>query len=75
MWSGNVLVEGERVTALIDPACCHGHARVDLAMPTLFGRPDPDVYASYPLAADWHERQAIYQLWPAVVHLVLFGAG
>ncbi len=74
MWSGNVLVDGERVTALINPACYYGNAEVDLAMLTLFGRPDPHFFVSYPLAADWRERQAIYQLWPAIVHLVLFGA-
>lgn len=43
LWSGNVLSDGGRVAGLIDPACYHGHAEVDLAMLGLFGRPGPGV--------------------------------
>ena len=75
MWSGNVLVEADRVSALIDPACYYGHAEVDLAMLTLFGSPDQRFWAAYPREPGWRERQPIYQLWPGIVHLVLFGSG
>jgi fructosamine-3-kinase len=75
LWGGNVLVDGDRVSALIDPACYHGHGEVDLAMLTLFDRPDARFYDAYPVAADWRERRPIYQLWPAIVHLLLFGDG
>jgi len=73
LWSGNVLVDGDRVSALIDPACYHGHGEVDLAMLSLFDRPDARFYDAYPVAADWRERRPIYQLWPVIVHLLLFG--
>lgn len=75
LWGGNVLVDGDRVSALIDPACYYGHAEVDLAMLTLFDRPDPRFFAAYPVAPGWPQRRPIYQLWPAIVHLLLFGGG
>lgn len=75
LWTGNVLVDGPRVSALIDPACYHGHAEVDLAMLTLFGAPGAAFWDAYPTEAGWPERRPIYQLWPAIVHLLLFGEG
>lgn len=76
LWGGNVLVADGRVSALVDPACYYGHTEVDLAMLTLFDRPGAAFHASYgPLDAGHAERLAIYQLWPALVHLRLFGRG
>lgn len=76
LWSGNLLAAANRITGLIDPASYYGHAEVDLAMLALFGRPGPAFIESYGTPqADWPERCAIYQLWPALVHLRLFGAG
>lgn len=73
LWTGNVLVGGPHVSALIDPACYRGHAEVDLAMLTLFGAPDAAFWDGYRVEAGWPERRPIYQLWPAIVHLLLFG--
>lgn len=74
LWGGNVLVDGGRVSALIDPACYYGHAEVDLAMLELFDRPGPAFFAAYGALEPGHgERRAIYTLWPALVHLRLFG--
>ena len=76
LWSGNILVRRGRLAALIDPACYHGHAEVDLAMLTLFGSPHEAFWAAYgALETGWRERQPVYQLFPALVHLRLFGAG
>ncbi len=75
LWGGNVLVDGGRVSALIDPACYFGHGEVDLAMLTLFDRPGERFFEAYPIASGWRERRPVYQLWPAIVHLLLFGAG
>jgi fructosamine-3-kinase len=76
LWTGNVMAREGRVTGLIDPACYHGHAEVDLAMLALFGTPGPafrDTYgAPHPGEA---ARRPLYQLWPALVHLRLFGQG
>lgn len=74
LWTGNILVKEGRLAALIDPACYHGHAEVDLAMLCLFGAPDEAFWESYgPLDPGWEERRAIYQLFPAIVHMRLFG--
>ena len=76
LWTGNILVRDGRLAALIDPACYHGHAEVDLAMLTLFAEPPDEFWTAYgPLDPGWRERLPLYQLFPAVVHLRLFGAG
>jgi fructosamine-3-kinase len=74
LWSGNILVNGGKLAALIDPACYHGDSEVDLAMLALFGEPPPDFWASYgEPEPGWEERRHLYQLFPALVHLRLFG--
>ena len=73
-WSGNILVSAGKVAALIDPACYYGHSEVDLAMLTLFDSPPADFWAAYGEPdAGWEERRDAYQLFPALVHLRLFG--
>lgn len=73
LWPGNVLAGQDSVT-LIDPACYYGDGAVDLAMLALFGHPSEDFYATYGAKPD-PERQAVYSLWPVLVHLRLFGDG
>jgi len=76
MWGGNALAAGGKISGLIDPACYYGHGEVDLAMLSLFDRPGGEFAAAYG-APEPHaeERRAIYLLWPALVHLRLFGVG
>ncbi|MFL6122896.1 fructosamine kinase family protein [Actinophytocola sp.] len=78
LWSGNVLW-ADRVW-LIDPAAHGGHRETDLAMLHLFGCPHLDrIVAAYdesdPLADGWRERVPLHQLFPLLVHTVLFGGG
>ncbi len=76
LWGGNILASGNRITALIDPACYYGHGEVDIAMLNLFDGPSPAFYEAYgELEPGWKERLVIYQLWPALVHVRLFGSG
>lgn len=76
LWSGNVLVNDNAVSGLIDPACYYGHCEVDIAMISVFDHPGEEFLAAYgPLAAGHRERIAIYSLWPALVHVRLFGSG
>lgn len=76
LWRGNILENGDEIAALIDPACYFGHSEVDLAMLTLFGNPPASFWSGYdPLDTGWQTRRAIYQLWPAIVHVRLFGSG
>ncbi|GAA6163189.1 fructosamine kinase family protein [Pelagimonas sp. KU-00592-HH] len=74
LWTGNALFSGNQAF-LIDPACYYGDAEVDLAMLHLFGTPPRAFYDGYgEIAPDILERRPAYQLWPALVHLRLFGA-
>jgi len=76
LWTGNALFGPGGAAHLIDPACYHGHAEVDLAMLHLFGQPDPAFAEGYGTTEpDIDARRPIYQLWPALVHLRLFGDG
>ncbi|WP_037311757.1 fructosamine kinase family protein [Amycolatopsis orientalis] len=77
LWNGNVLW-GAVEASLIDPAAHGGHRETDLAMLQLFGCPLLDrVLAAYqevaPLADGWAERVGAHQLFPLLVHTVLFG--
>ena len=75
LWSGNILSREDQITGLIDPACYYGHNEVDLAMLKLFDQPSRAFEAAYgPLDAGDEDRLPIYQLWPALVHLRLFGS-
>jgi fructosamine-3-kinase len=74
LWTGNILVSDGRLAALLDPACYHGDAEVDLAMLILFDTPGPTFWEAYgPLQPGWEERRPLYQLFPALLHLRLFG--
>ncbi len=76
LWSGNVLWGPGGFSGVIDPASYHGHAEVDLAMLQLFGRIGDGFFDGYgPMDPGHADRLPIYQLWPALVHLRLFGAG
>ncbi|MEQ9695695.1 fructosamine kinase family protein [Shimia sp. SDUM112013] len=73
LWTGNALFT-QKGAYLIDPACYYGDAEVDLAMLHLFGHPPPAFWDGYgPTLPAWSARLPLYQLWPALVHLVLFG--
>jgi fructosamine-3-kinase len=79
LWSGNVLWAGDGVW-LIDPAAHGGHRETDLAMLALFGCPQLDrILGAYqevaPLAPGWPDRVPLHQLFPLLVHTVLFGGG
>lgn len=75
LWTGNMLVRDGHLAALIDPACYFGDAEVDLAMLDLFGSPPEAFGEAYgPLEPGWRDRRPIYQLFPALVHVRLWGA-
>lgn len=73
LWSGNIHFSGG-TGVLIDPACYYGDPEVDLAMLELFGSHPATFLEGYGgLLPGYDERRAIYQLWPALVHVRLFG--
>jgi fructosamine-3-kinase len=79
LWSGNVVwAEGRAV--LVDPSAHGGHRESDLAMLALFGLPYLEPLLSaygevHALADGWRERVGLHQLYPLLVHGVLFGRG
>jgi fructosamine-3-kinase len=77
LWSGNVLAGADGRPWLIDPAAYGGHREVDLAMLRLFGAPSARTLAAYaemrPLAPGHEARVPLWQLFPLLVHAVLFG--
>jgi fructosamine-3-kinase len=78
LWSGNVHGDASGRLWLIDPAAYGGHREVDLAMLRLFGAPSERLFRAYdeafPLADGHEERIELWQLFPLLVHAVLFGA-
>jgi fructosamine-3-kinase len=79
LWGGNLHVDERGEPCLIDPAAYGGHREVDLAMMRLFGGFSERVFSAYdealPLAPGASERVALYQLYPLMVHVNLFGGG
>ena len=79
LWAGNILWTRQGAV-LIDPAAHGGHAETDLAMLLLFTAPHiARIIAAYdeaaPLADGWQERVGLHQLFPVMVHAVVFGGG
>jgi len=79
LWGGNLHVDETGAPCLIDPAAYGGHREMDLAMMRLFGGFSERVFAAYaeafPLAGRHAERVPLYQLYPLLVHVNLFGGG
>ena len=79
LWGGNLHTDDSGAPCLIDPAVYGGHREVDLAMMRLFGGFGERVFAAYseafPLAPGSRERVELYQLYPLMVHVNLFGGG
>ncbi len=77
LWGGNVHVDDQGAPCLIDPAVYGGHREIDLAMLRLFGSPRADFWKAYdevyPLGPDASARVGLYQLYPLLVHVNLFG--
>lgn len=79
LWSGNYIIANDDAPYLIDPAVSYGHREFDIAMTTLFGGFGRQFYRSYhesfPLAKGWEQRLDLWNLYPLLLHLNLFGAG
>lgn len=79
LWGGNQYADEEGAPVLIDPAVYGGHREMDLAMMKLFGGFSTAVFAAYreawPLGLGAEARVPLYQLYPLMVHVNLFGGG
>ena len=79
LWSGNCMCLADGRPSVFDPSVHFGHRETDLAMTLLFGGFDASFYhaydETYPLAPGWRDRVGIFQVYPLLVHLLLFGGG
>jgi fructosamine-3-kinase len=74
-----VLKSTNNELVLIDPAVHYGHREAEIAFTSLFGGFSDIFYHAYneifPLESGFKQRRALYQLYPILVHLNLFGSG
>lgn len=77
LWGGNYLIDTNGAPVLIDPATYYGHREADMAMTMLFGGFDHSFYEAYheafPLKTGWRERIDLWNLYPLLFHLNVFG--
>ncbi|MCP4361518.1 MAG: fructosamine kinase family protein [Chloroflexi bacterium] len=78
VWTTNVLVMGDRITGFVDPAIYYADPEIELAFTTLFGTFGEPFFNRYqeirPLAPGFFDtRRDIYNLYPLLVHVRLFG--
>lgn len=78
MWSGNVLTKDGRISGFVDPAIYYADAEIELAFSTLFSTFGDAFFQRYgelrPLRPGFfEERRDLYNLYPLLVHVRLFG--
>jgi fructosamine-3-kinase len=78
VWTTNVLADGDHITSFLDPAIYFGHPEIELAFIRLFGTFGQPFYDRYhqirPIASGFFEERChIYNLYPLLVHVRLFG--
>lgn len=80
MWGGNVLPRDGRIAGFVDPAIYYADPEIELAFSTLFstfGAPFFERYGEIrPLKPGFFETRCdLYNLYPLLVHVRLFGGG
>jgi fructosamine-3-kinase len=78
LWNANVLAEGSRVTAFLDPSACYGDPELEIAYVDAFGAFGPVFLQRYqelrPLPMEfWLLRRHVYALYPLLMHVYYFG--
>ena len=78
MWRTNIIVRTGRIAGIIDPALYYAHNEMELAYMALFDGVGPAFFRAYheiqPIDSEFYEtRRHIYNLYPLLVHLIIFG--
>lgn len=75
LWAGNFLCNPTENPVLIDPAVYFGHPAVDIGMSRLFGGFSASFYEAYAYHATMpdEEQCRVANLYPLLIHLLLFG--
>ena len=80
LWGGNVIARADRIAGFIDPAIHHADAEIELAFTTLFNTFSTPFFRRYheirPIRDGFFDlRRDLYNLYPLLVHVRLFGGG
>ncbi len=80
IWSGNVLSLKGKISGFIDPAVYYADPEIELAFSTLFGTFSEPFFQRYnelsPIRDGFFEvRKDIYNLYPLLVHVRIYGLG
>jgi protein-ribulosamine 3-kinase len=79
LWSGNLMVGANGNATLVDPSAYYGLREADIAFSTLFGGFNVAFYEAYNeafrLEPGFKNRIDLYNLYPLLVHVNLFGGG
>ncbi|MBC7449875.1 MAG: fructosamine kinase family protein [Cytophagales bacterium] len=78
LWSGNFTLNQTGKVCLVDPATYYGNREIEIAFTKLFGGFEDEFYDAYkeilPLDKGFFDTRAdIYNLYPLLVHVNLFG--
>jgi protein-ribulosamine 3-kinase len=77
LWSGNLMTNNIGEPCLIDPAVYYGNREAEISFTKLFGGFAAEFYQHYndenPLVPNFESRIDIYNLYPLLVHVNLFG--
>jgi fructosamine-3-kinase len=78
VWGGNVLAEGDGITAFLDPAIYYADPEVELAFISLFNTFGEPFFERYRELREirpgfFEERRHLYNLYPLLVHVYFFG--
>jgi fructosamine-3-kinase len=79
-WGGNIMFDEDTVAAFIDPAIYYADPEIELAFTTLFSTFSDTFYEHYDQIRGirdgfWEKRCDLYNLYPLLVHVRLFGGG
>jgi fructosamine-3-kinase len=79
IWGGNIMTKDNKLSGLIDPAIYHAHPEIELAFTQMFSSLGQSFFEGYQtshkLDKDFFEHRIdIYNLYPTLVHVRLFGA-
>lgn len=79
LWFGNILSDGEKLKALIDPALYYANPEIELAYVTMhnsLGNDFFDEYQQHHKIDDgfFDQRKDIYNIYPNLVHILLCGS-
>ncbi len=79
LWDSNIMTNLDGNGVLLDPTSYFGFRESEIAFTTMFGGFENEFYESYnevfPVEKGFHERLPIYNLYPLLVHVNLFGEG